>query len=251
MELMAKSEPFNFDIVFGFTDSVFVRMNETDNISSEDKIKEFSSKCKEDFGIIVEIKNVFQNSIFYGKKNRFVGWTGNENEEPIVKGLDGLADSNPLWIRKWIDRIITEIIKKPTTRFENIPKLLEEAIFELEHSICISSNIIEKELKFKQRLKKHPNEYNKSVRAGLLGKLLEKDKGEEIYWFETNCKNKDTNSNYSIITPSSENINLLYYKKFFVDKLKDTLEIIGLDLTNIKVAILGKIMSMNSYLQCD
>jgi DNA polymerase I len=248
MELIAKSEPFNFEIVFGFTDSIFVRVNETGNINSENKIKEFISKCKEEFGITVEIKNEFQNSIFYGKKNRFVGWTGKENEERIVKGLDGLADSNPLWIRKWFDRIITEIIKKPTTRFETIPKLLEEAIFELEHLVCISSNIIEKELKFKQRLKKHPSDYNKSVRAGILGKLLGKDKGEEIYWFETNCKDKDTNKNYSIIIPTSENLNLLYYKIFFVDKLKDTLEIIGLDLSNIKLAILGRTMSMNSYL---
>ena len=250
MELMAKSEPFNFDIVFGFTDSIFVRMNETGNRNSEDKIKEFSSKCKEEFGITVEVKNIFQNSIFYGKKNRLVGWTGNDNEEHIIKGLDGLADSNPLWIRKWFNRIITEIIKKPTTRFETIPKLLEEAMFELEHSICISSNIIEKELKFKQRLKKHPNEYNKSVRTGIVGKLLEKDKGEEIYWFETNCKNKDTNSKYSIITPTSENINLSYYKTLLVTKLEDTLEIIGLDLPNIKLVILEKTMSMNSYLQC-
>ena len=32
-------------------------------------IKEFIAKCKEELGIIVEIKNKFENSMFYGKKN--------------------------------------------------------------------------------------------------------------------------------------------------------------------------------------
>ncbi len=60
-------------------------------------------------GIAVEIKNVFQNSIVYGKKNRFVGWTGKDQENPLIKGLDGLADSNPIWIRKWFHKIITKL----------------------------------------------------------------------------------------------------------------------------------------------
>ena len=109
--------------------------------------------------------------------------------------------------------------------------------------------IIEKELKFTQRLKKHPNEYNESVSTGILGRLLEKDKGEEIYWFETLCKDTDTNGNFSTIIPNLENINILYYKILFLDKLKDTLEIIGLNLSNTKLVILGKRMTMNSYLQ--
>ena len=77
MELMAKQAPFNFDIVFGFTDSIFVKVK---GGNSEDKIKYFIVACKEEFGITVEIKNVFQNSIVYGKKNRFVGWTGKESK---------------------------------------------------------------------------------------------------------------------------------------------------------------------------
>jgi DNA polymerase, archaea type len=70
--------------------------------------------------------------ILYGKKNRFVGYTGKENEGPIIKGLDGLADSNPLWIRRWFFNIVNEITKKPEERFETIPKMLREAVFDLE-----------------------------------------------------------------------------------------------------------------------
>ena len=97
---MAEQPPFNFDIVFGFTDSIFVKVDKN-NEEEEEIIKQFIFKCKQDMGITVEIKNIFQNTIVYGKKNRFVGWTGKDQEKPLIKGLDGFADSNPLWIRKW------------------------------------------------------------------------------------------------------------------------------------------------------
>jgi hypothetical protein len=53
-------------------------------------------------------------------QNRFVAWTGSENDEPITKGLDGLSDSNPFWAQKWFKKIIIEIIKHLETRFESI-----------------------------------------------------------------------------------------------------------------------------------
>lgn len=208
MEQMAQQAPFNFDNVFGFTDSIFVRVKDENDKNNTDKIKQFIDKCKHELGVTIEIKNIFLNSIVYGKKNRFVGWTCKENEEPIIKGLDGLADSNPLWIRRWFFKIVNEIIKEPEERYETIPKILREAVFELENVICMSSDSIEKELKYTQRLKKYPHEYAKSVRTGILGVLLKKDKGEEVYWFETNCKDNYTNSNFSISVPTSKTLNL-------------------------------------------
>lgn len=246
MELMAQQAPFGFDIVFGFTDSIFVRVN--DSTAKENTIiKQFVAKCREELGITVELKNEFQNSMVYGKKNRFVGWTGNENEEPTIKGLDGLADSNPLWVRKWFVAIVNEIIKRPHERFKNIPKLLKESVFELENVICSSSNNIEKELKFTQRLKKNPDEYIKSVRTGVLGRLLGRDRGEEVYWYETIHKDRDTGGNFSITTPIVGNLNLHQYKCLLLDKLKDTLEIANMDIEGIRLEILKKTLPIDSY----
>jgi len=41
------------------------------------------------------------------------------------------------------------------------------------------------ELKFTQRLKLCPYEYKEYVRTGVLAKLLDKDKGDLVYWYET------------------------------------------------------------------
>ncbi len=234
MELMAQQIPFNFDIIFGFTDSIFIKVNEIDKNDAEEKVNWFIGKCKEEFGVSVEVKNVFVNSIFYGKKNRFVGFPIKENEKPIIKGLDGLADSNPLWIKKWVHKITEEIIKRPELRFKNVPKLLTEAMFDLKNIVCGSPSSIEKELKFSQKLRYHPNAYVPGYRTGYLGRLLEKDKGEEVYWYETNKIDEKTKCNYSILPPRPEDVNVEKYKGWLLDKLRDTLEIAGFNFEKLR-----------------
>ncbi|MGC2573368.1 MAG: DNA polymerase domain-containing protein, partial [Candidatus Nitrosopolaris sp.] len=215
MESLAQNEPFNFRVVFGFTDSTFF------NGGTESKVRDFIKSCRDKLGVIVELKTVFLNSIFYLKKNRYVGWTGNEKDEPIVKGLDGLSDSNPSWVRKWFKKILVQLVKHPETRFEAIPKMIREAYDELD-SGCID---LAEELKFTQRLKKYPDEYKDHVRTGILAKLLHKDKGDLVYWYETSSevyvKSKrcwKSKRDYSIYP---ENLNLDEYKNLLLNKLKD------------------------------
>ena len=68
MELLAQNEPYNFKVVFGFTDSTFF------NAGTDIKVQDFIQRCKDELGVIVELKTVFVNSIFYLKKNRYVAW---------------------------------------------------------------------------------------------------------------------------------------------------------------------------------
>jgi DNA polymerase, archaea type len=175
MESLAQNEPYNFKIVFGFTDSTFF------NADTDIKVQDFIQRCKDELGVTIELKSVFVNSIFYNKKNRYVAWTGNEKDEPIIKGLDGISDSNPLWVRRWFKKVVVEIVKHPETRFEVIPKMIKEAYDELDGGRINHAE----ELKFTQRLKLHPYEYKDHVRTGILAKLLDKDKGDLVYWYET------------------------------------------------------------------
>ena len=145
MESMGQNEPYNFKIVFGFTDSTFFK-----DVGTDIKVQDFLRSCKNRLGVVVELKRVFINSIFYGKKNRFVAWTGNndKDDEPIIKGLDGLSDSNPLWVQRWFKKMVVEIVKHPETRFEVIPKMLKEAFSKLDNGNFNA----EDDLKYTQRL---------------------------------------------------------------------------------------------------
>ena len=190
--------------------------------------------CKDKLGVIIELKTVFVNSIFYLKKNRYVGWTGNEKEEPIIKGLDGLSDPNPLWVRKWFRKILVQLVKYPQTRFEAIPKIIQETYDELN-----SGHIdIAEELKFTQRLKKYPDEYKGHIRTGILAKLLDKDKGNLVHWYETYedmyVESKHYWKRKKGYSVKPENLNLDEYKNLLLKKLKDSLEITGFDIAVLK-----------------
>jgi hypothetical protein len=231
--------------VFGFTDSTFFKSTTT-----EEKIRDFIEDCRNKLGVIVELKHVFINSIFYGKKNRFIAWTGNntKDDEPIIKGLDGLSDSNPIWIQKWFKKIVFEIVKHPETRFEVIPKMIKEAFNELDNGKVNP----EVDLRYTQRLTKYPHEYNEHVRAGILAKLLDKDKRDLVYWYETFTEEdgKDKRSqkrkrrSYSV---KPENLNLEEYKNMLVNKLKDTLEIVGFSISDLRQQQQSSICSSKVY----
>jgi hypothetical protein len=95
----------------------------------EEQIQRYKILSKADkLGVTVGLKTVFTNSVFYLKKNRYVAWTGGEHDEPIIKGLDGLSDSNPLCIRKWFKKILVQLVKHPDTRFGVIPKMIQISI---------------------------------------------------------------------------------------------------------------------------
>jgi DNA polymerase I len=219
MKVLAKSESYNFDVVFGFTDSVFFK--DVSGKDNDSKVHDFIQDCKTKFGVTPEKKNVFINSIFYGKKNRFVAWTGNKKEEPVIKGLDGLSDSNPLWVQKWFKRIVVEIVKHPDTRFEVIPRMIKEAFDELV-DINNRINPVE-ELKFTQQIHKDLHEYKGNSRTATLAQILNKGKGELVHWYETLSDGKKS---YSV---KPENLNLAEYKRLLLSKLKDSLEITDFD----------------------
>lgn len=230
-------DSYNFKVVFGFTDSIFLKDKGavTEEIEIK-KIHDFIQFCKNKLNVPVELKTIFINSIFYAKKNRFVAWTGNENEEPIIKGLDGLSDSNPLWVKRWFERILIELVKCPDTRKEVIPMMIKEAFEELDIPCCIDFS---KELKYEQKVGKEIHEYKgEGCRTFKLAKLLGKDKGDLVYWYDTYeevyvGKGKKKIKSYSIES-EPENLNLDSYKELLLKKLKDSLEITGFNMATLK-----------------
>src|SRR5918996_579318 len=116
-------------------------------------------------------------------------------------------------------------------RFEIVPRMLREAFDEL-NEICNDKLKIENELMFTHRLKNHVHEYSEHVRTGVIARLLQKDRGDIVHWYETVKEIKKTKNGkqriakgYSI-TP--DNLNLACYKKYLTSKLKDTIEIAGI-----------------------
>ena len=95
MERIGKNAPYNFKVIFGFTDSTFFT-----DVGSTERAYQFIAECKERLGVTVELKNVFKNMIVLNLKDRYLAWSGKEEDDPIYKGFEGLSDSAPKWLRR-------------------------------------------------------------------------------------------------------------------------------------------------------
>jgi hypothetical protein len=139
-------------------------------------------------------------------------------------------------VQRWFKKIVVEIVRHPKTRFEVIPTMLKEAFSELDNGNFNA----EIDLMYTHRLKKHTHEYAGHVRAGVLAKLLGKDKGDLVYWYETYTEGyveskkcwKRKRRSYSI---KPEKINLEEYKDLLLKKLKDTLELAGFNMNDLRL----------------
>jgi hypothetical protein len=116
------------------------------------------------------------------------------------------------------------------------PILIKEAFTELDSGRLNA----EEELKYTHRLNLHSYEYEPGVRAGVLAKLLGKDKGDLVYWYGIHtqknmlkAKNAERKRRSYSIKP--EKINLEEYKNLLLKKLKDTLEIAGFNLNDLRL----------------
>ncbi len=129
------------------------------------------------------------------------------------------------------------LLQHPETRFEVIPKMIQEAYDELDSGRFD----IAEELKFTQRLMKYPDEYIDHVRTGKLGKLLGKDKGDLVYWYETftetYVKSKESWKKKKDYSVRPENLNLDEYKKLLLNKLTDSLEITGFNIDDLRLQL--------------
>lgn len=67
------------------------------------------------------------------KKNRYIAWTGDLQDRPILKNLGGMSRKYPAWIKQQIEKIAThalDLIERNIGK-EGIEKTLHERQIEL------------------------------------------------------------------------------------------------------------------------
>jgi ATP-dependent DNA helicase DinG len=206
-------EKYGLETVFGFTDSIFIKN------ASLDTIEHLILECKEKHHVTLEHKNRYINTIIFvfDKKNRFVAWTGNSADKPILKNLDGMSGRYPKWIKQNIAKIATHIISSDD--HNGLELLIDQAFHELE-----SGKVSYEDLAFVAKLSKEPEEYrSENNRMKVLAMMLGAQKGDIVRWYETLPHTSNTRT-FSI---KPENLNLEKYKTILFSKLNDILEITG------------------------
>jgi DNA polymerase elongation subunit (family B) len=228
-------ECYGFQTVFGFTDSIFIRHGQADNItttiSSKQHIAQFLEDCQHQLNVKIEHKNRFLFTIIFDKKNRYIAWTGNSTDRPILKNLDGMSRKYPAWIKQQIEKIATHLITKP---YDNVMPIIREAFEDLDYG-----RFEVEDMQFTEQLDKNPNQYpnDKDIRVKVLGLELGASKGELVYWYESLANKRGYSTKI-------KDLSIKKYKQILWNKIEDMLEIAGYEVGKIKQDLLHETENM-------
>jgi DNA polymerase, archaea type len=221
-------ECYGFQIVFGFTDSIFIRHDAIDNTtttdSSKQHINKFLEDCQHQLNVKIEHKNRFMLTIIFDKKNRYIAWTGNSADRPILKNLDGMSRKYPTWIKQQIEKIATHLITKSNVNDDVIIPVIKQAFEDLDYG-----RFDPKDMQFTEQLDKSPSQYpnDKDIRVKVLSLELGADKGELVYWYESLANKRGYSTKI-------KDLSVKKYKQILWDKIECVLEIAGYNIAKIK-----------------
>ena len=115
-------EVYNFEVIYGDTDSIFVT-----NIANKDLIDKFITECWIVDEVDVEVDKVFAKFLIT-KKKHYIGIYDDSNKEPEIKGMEGIKSDRPPWIQK-IERQFALDLKNninPVTNLQKEYRRMEE-----------------------------------------------------------------------------------------------------------------------------
>lgn len=213
-----------FETVYGDTDSLFICYKDHDTTgitNTQEFVLKFKHECNRQLGIEVEHAKTYQTAIISDKKKHYIGWTGIEEKELGIVGMEGDKNDRPKWINTIFRQTVHDIFanKDPTIN-------LKKAISDLE-----SGSVNPALLKKSNRLSKNPEEYeNENDRKRKIGLVIGARKGDVIEYYES-----DSREGYSL---NPQEVSTRKYKIMLLKTVKDILEIVGNDITAIEQGLI-------------
>lgn len=206
MQHVAK-EVYDFKIIYGDTDSLFVT-----DVKKENDIMKFIAECSILLDIDVEPSEVY-NKFLITKKKHYVGISVDEGKNPVIKGMEGIKSDRPAWINK-IERRLADDIKSGKDPTVNIRK---------EYEAMESAQGPLHELAIKLILAKDPSEYTEHSLQRVVGSELDAHQGDVIQYYKSDVAGGGT-SNFNFMSRKK-------YLEMLKTATEDIIKIMGYDFT--------------------
>ena len=200
-------EVYNFDVIYGDTDSIFVT-----NIHDTELIDKFITECWIVDEVDVEVDKVFSKFLIT-KKKHYIGIYDDPDKEPEIKGMEGIKSDRPPWIQKLEKQFALDLKNNinPVTNLQKEYKRMEEGQIPLE------------ELQIKLILQKNPDEYPENS----LQRRLSLEKGENVQQGDSIIYYKSNKIGSGTINPSLYSIKK--YLEMFESIFEDVLNVMDFD----------------------
>ncbi len=141
-EAISAAEDRNLEVIYGDTDSIFVKsLNEDEDIIEE--VKDLRQKLNEELPLEIEIENLYETIFFTEKKKRYAGLTS--NEEIKIRGLE-VRRGDWCGLAKEIQKKIIEVILKQRDE-DTAVEIVKDTIEKLKNGgISLDKLVISKTL---------------------------------------------------------------------------------------------------------
>lgn len=225
------AQDLDFTVLYGDTDSIFVRGLRKSNIDDRDcehDACKFTEKCRENLGLSITHENVFNKLILVGKKH-YVGIASNgDKKEYVIKGMEGIKSDRPEFVRRTFLQLISDF----KDNIDPLPKI-RKALDDLKNK-----SVPTDQLAISLVLRKNPDDYDqqecKQRRLGLEHRLR---KGDTLIYYKTEIEGSvydpDTRQTIQLKILESDNPNDICYSRYkdlLLNSVKDVLEILGYDI---------------------
>ena len=181
METIKKCEAAGIEVLYGDTDSLFIK-NPT-----QEQINQVIEQAKKDHGVDLEIDKTYRYYVLSNRKKNYLGVT--KTGKVDVKGLTGKKSHTPPFIRKLFYDLLDVLSKVETIED------LERAKKQISDKIATCAKKVEEkeipleDLTFNVMISKAPSEYVKTVpqhirAAKLLESIREVKKGDRISYIK-------------------------------------------------------------------
>jgi DNA polymerase I len=168
-----KCEEMNIDVLYGDTDSVFVRT------TTKEQIEELIDWSDENLGISLEIDKIYKFVALSNRKKNYIGLLDNGNLD--IKGLMGKKSNTPTFIQEAFNKVglILQGIEKQEDFDDsklNIEKVVKECYSKLERSKRLDEQpdgYTASELAFTIQMTKATSAYSSKVQHVEAAKKLE------------------------------------------------------------------------------
>jgi DNA polymerase I len=182
LETIKKCESIGIEVLYGDTDSLFLKKPTTE------QIQEVIKQAKIDHGVDLEIDKTYRYCVLSNRKKNYLGVT--KDGKVDVKGLTGKKSHTPGFIKKLFFELI-EVLSKVQT--------MDDFVFakkEISEKIAICGKKVEakeiplEDLAFNVMLSKAPSEYVKTIpqhirAAKQLESIREIKRGDRIAYIKT------------------------------------------------------------------
>ena len=167
-----KCKELNIDVVYGDTDSLFLKK------PTENQIKTITQWAENDLGIELDLEKIYRYVAFSGRKKNYLGVLPDGSVD--IKGLTGKKSHTPLFIRKaFYDTI--NILSKVLTKNDFETAREEIKIFLREKYLSLKNKDIPiEDLAFNIVMSKSPKSYTKTKPQHVKAAEILVDHGREI-----------------------------------------------------------------------